>query len=111
MPRSQRISFSVPPTATISFDSVYARFRYGYEHGIGPTARAIAGEVEDYAINVVPSGPLARNDLFDDIRENSLAQTLDVLRNDNVRSDSAVRITNITSPSNGGRSTQSVWYL
>ncbi|MEX2176183.1 MAG: M36 family metallopeptidase, partial [Pirellulaceae bacterium] len=83
------IQFQVPIEASLG--ATYARFRYGYERGIGPRGPALAGEVEDYSINVLENVPIAVNDVFPDaafgdplIQRNSGFDdnALNVLRND-----------------------------
>jgi hypothetical protein len=59
------LTFSVPANAKLGV--TYARFRYGYENGIGPGGAGGAGEVEDYLINVLgdaSTGPVAQDDTF-----------------------------------------------
>jgi hypothetical protein len=53
-------TFNIPADAQLG--DTYARFRYGYERGLGPNGPAIAGEVEDYAIGVLTDQPLANPD-------------------------------------------------
>jgi large repetitive protein len=81
--------FSVPSNAVLG--QTYARFRYGYERGIGPTGPAIAGEVEDLVTDVLQNIPVATPDVFPNrsltppdpfIKLNSVDNPLDVLRND-----------------------------
>ncbi|HIN53403.1 MAG TPA: hypothetical protein EYM79_03755, partial [Planctomycetes bacterium] len=53
-------TFNIPAGAQLG--DTYARFRYGYERGLGPNGAALAGEVEDYAIGVLTDQPLAVDD-------------------------------------------------
>lgn len=73
------VSFVIPESATTG--AVAARFRYGWEFGIGPTGPALAGEVEDYMINVAGDTPVANPDFFS-VSENSSGNSLAVLTND-----------------------------
>ncbi len=81
--------FSVPSNAALG--QTYARFRYGYERGIGPGGAAIAGEVEDLVTDVLQNIPVATPDVFPNrsltppdpfIKLNTVDNPLDVLRND-----------------------------
>jgi hypothetical protein len=80
------IQFAVPASATLG--PVYARFRYGYETGLGPDGSALAGEVEDYVFDVLANIPVARDDFFGasfgtaPIPQGSANHVLDVLAND-----------------------------
>ena len=52
------LTIAVPEAAEVGL--TYARFRYGYERGIGPAGEALAGEVEDYKILIleyIPNQP------------------------------------------------------
>jgi hypothetical protein len=71
-------SFAVP--STVPLGATYARFRYGYEPDLGPTGPSVAGEVEDYALNVLPSVPLANPDSF--VVSSTQPTPLNVLAND-----------------------------
>lgn len=95
-----RLQFTVPDSATTS--TVFARFRYGYEPDLGPGGSSVAGEVEDYAVDIVPDGPTAFNDSYT-IRENSDRETLSVLVNDETRVGVTISVSSVTVPSNGGR--------
>nr|MCS5630655.1 M36 family metallopeptidase [Pirellulaceae bacterium] len=72
-------AFNIPADAQLG--DTYARFRYGYERGLGPNGAAIAGEVEDYAIGVLTDQPLAVDDRFE-VDVNSDFNTLLVMQND-----------------------------
>ena len=52
---------AVMPTvpASAKLGPTFARFRYAYESDLGPTGPAVAGEVEDYQVTVLPSVPIA----------------------------------------------------
>ena len=56
------VAINVP--AGTALGPVYARFRYGYETGIGPTGAAAAGEVEDHLAVVLDVNPVALPDCF-----------------------------------------------
>jgi hypothetical protein len=72
-------AFSVPVDAQLG--DTYARFRYGYERGLGPNGPALAGEVEDYEILITTDQPLAVND-HDEVDVNSGFKPLLVMEND-----------------------------
>lgn len=79
------LTFPVP--AGIPFGQTYARFRYGYEQDLGPTGPSVAGEVEDYVVNVLPNVPIAVPDVFPGpgqplIKQGTVDNVLDVLAND-----------------------------
>jgi len=87
------LTFSVPANASLG--ATFARFRYGFERGLGPLGAALGGEVEDHATNILQDQAIAVNDIFPDrtrvppddfIKLNSdftdPANQLDVLRND-----------------------------
>ncbi|MFC1759518.1 GEVED domain-containing protein, partial [Planctomycetota bacterium] len=95
------LSFDVPEWA-INSPSV-ARFRYGYEPNLSFTGSSIAGEVEDYNINIEQTGPDAAADSYE-FRRNTGEHRLAVLNNDSVRSG-GLRIQSVTSPSGGGSAT------
>jgi autotransporter-associated beta strand protein len=63
------VSITIPaaPSSVLSTTGpTYARFRYGYETDIGPTGPALAGEVEDYPVFILPANgaPTAVADTF-----------------------------------------------
>ena len=95
---TRTISFNVP-TWAINAPSV-ARFRYGYEPDLSFTGASIAGEVEDYNINIEQTGPEATADSYE-FRRNSGEHRLFVLNNDSFRGGN-VTIDSVTSPSDGG---------
>jgi hypothetical protein len=81
--------FPVPSNAVLG--QTYARFRYGYERGLGPTGTSIAGEVEDLVTDVLQNVPVATPDVFPNrsltppdpfIKLNTVDNPLNVLRND-----------------------------
>jgi hypothetical protein len=79
------LTFTVPDG--IPFGQTYARFRYGYEQDLGPTGPSVAGEVEDYVIDVLPDVPRAVPDVFPRpgeplIKQGTVDNVLDVLAND-----------------------------
>ncbi|MCA9173644.1 MAG: S8 family serine peptidase [Planctomycetales bacterium] len=75
-------SFTVP--AGVDTGTTWARFRYGWEHNLGPNDEAFAGEVEDMMVTVFGNEPVAVNDSYPNIAQNSVFNdnTLDVLSND-----------------------------
>jgi hypothetical protein len=82
---AQDISFFVP--AGLTLGPTFARFRYGYEQNLGPLGAAGAGEVEDYAVNLLANVPVATPDVFPRpgeplIKQGTIDNVLDVLLND-----------------------------
>ncbi|MBT6848237.1 MAG: hypothetical protein HOA14_12570, partial [Planctomycetaceae bacterium] len=73
--------FTFPIPVDAQLGDTYARFRYGYERGLGPNGVALAGEVEDYATIVLTDQPLAVDDRIE-VDVNSDFNTLLVLQND-----------------------------
>jgi hypothetical protein len=98
-PGTNVLTFSVPNSARLG--QTVARFRYGYERGISFRGRAIAGEVEDYQIEVVRGGPTAVEDNFV-VRRNSSDNQLNVLTNDTLRPGTGTVISSVAQPSAGG---------
>jgi hypothetical protein len=75
----RNVSFLVPATARTG--PTFARFRYAYESDLPPIGPAVAGEVEDYFINVLPAVPVANPDVFS-VKEDAEDFPLNVLAND-----------------------------
>lgn len=94
------LTINVPSTAVQGF--TFARFRYGYEPGLSFTGQAVAGEVEDYRVEVVRGGPLAVDDSFTEIRRNSTDNIFNVLSNDEVRANTNTIIASVSDGTNGG---------
>lgn len=76
---THEVSFTMPANAATG--AVPARFRYGWEFGIGPYDAAMAGEIEDYVLNIAGDNPVANPDVFV-VNENTADNSLDVLAND-----------------------------
>ncbi len=93
------LTFQVPSWAVLG--ETYARFRYGYESGLSFTGSSVAGEVEDYLVEVVRGGPTANDDIFS-VRRNSEENELEVLANDIVRPGTGTTIVSVSSPNRGG---------
>ncbi len=93
------LTINVPSWAQLG--DTYARFRYGYERGISYRGRAVAGEVEDYKVEVIKGGPTAVDDSFV-VRRNSKDNQLNVLTNDTLPPGSNTVISAVTTPSAGG---------
>ena len=89
-------SLSFPIPATASGGVTYARFRYGYENGLGATGPALAGEVEDYSVIVLGNRPQATDDAFT-VAQDSSGNLLDVLDNDQVSSVGSISISGVSS--------------
>jgi len=89
------ISITVPSSAVTG--AVRARFRYGWERGLGPTGPALAGEVEDYLVTVSGDVPQAVADTFT-VPQDSVQVVLDVLANDLPSSSGGLRVQSVTSP-------------
>ncbi|MBB75357.1 MAG: hypothetical protein CMJ75_12685 [Planctomycetaceae bacterium] len=93
------LSFLIPATANGGL--TYARFRYGYENGIGATGPALAGEVEDYSVTVLGNRPQAADDAFT-VAQDSSGNLLDVLANDQVSSAGGISISSVSGTDLGG---------
>lgn len=93
------LSFNVP--ASTQPGAKFARFRYAYERGLSFSGRALAGEVEDYVMEVVEGGPTAVNDSYQ-VRRNSKDNFLAVLENDKIQANSGTVISAIAQGSAGG---------
>ena len=98
-------TFTVPDDAQPG--TTFARFRYGYERGIGPTGAAIAGEVEDYAVVIADLGGGNGGGVSVTAVNDAAAATqgdtnvaIDVLSNDS--GDGALTIVSVGAPSQGG---------
>ena len=71
----------MPPNAVPG--NTFARFRYGYENNLPPTGPSPrGGEVEDYVVSVLSDQPIANDDVFDEVDQNTADNPLDVLAND-----------------------------
>lgn len=99
MEGTHRLTFPVPRNATPGV--TFARFRYGYEHLLGPTGRAMAGEVEDHLVRILSDTPDAIDDVFS-VDQNSTANFLDVLANDVASSAGPITILSASATTNGG---------
>jgi hypothetical protein len=93
------ITINVPEEAAVGL--TYARFRYGYERGIGPAGAAMAGEVEDYQVLILDDNPVALDDFFN-CPQNTLNKQLDVLANDFASSTGSLIIVAVGTPDQGG---------
>jgi hypothetical protein len=93
------LNFTVPAGAVTG--PTFARFRYGWERGIGPTGPGMAGEVEDYAVNVRGNYPVANDDTYR-VTQGSSAFSMDVLVNDLPSANGALVISSVGATSNGG---------
>ncbi|MEY4177482.1 MAG: Serine-aspartate repeat-containing protein precursor [Planctomycetota bacterium] len=96
---THNITVQVPTNATSQV--TYARFRYGYERGIGPTGAALVGEVEDYAVQIISDQPLANDDARQ-FTQNSTNNVVDVLTNDFASSQGGLRLQSVGVPDRGG---------
>ena len=97
---SNALTITIPTTATVGL--TFARFRYGYERGIGPTGRALVGEVEDHRLLILDDKPIANDDFFQVDQDTSNNQ-LDVLANDFASSLGPLTIRSIVAtPDQGG---------
>lgn len=94
------VSFNIPDGVTIG--QTFARFRYGYERGIGPTGAAFAGEIEDYQVLVLADEPLAVDDFYN-VDQDTFNNVLSVLDNDFASSTGSITITGVGTPSQGGQ--------
>ncbi|MFM7072577.1 MAG: Ig-like domain-containing protein [Planctomycetota bacterium] len=96
---THNITVQVPANATSQL--TYARFRYGYERGIGPTGAALVGEVEDYAVQIISDQPIANDDVRQ-FNQNSTNNVVDVLTNDFASSQGGLRLQTVGVPNRGG---------
>ncbi len=96
-------SFRVPSAAFPG--ETEARFRLGYERGIGPVGRALAGEVEDYVTSIEEDGgvegPVAADDATT-VPQGSTDVTINVLANDTVAEGRTLSVVSVGSASAGG---------
>jgi len=90
-------SFTVNLPATIPVGLTYLRFRYGTETTLGFAGPSLAGEVEDYAVNVLGTGPTA-NDDFTTVQQFSTDNKIFVLANDVDSVNGQARIVNSSVP-------------
>lgn len=95
-------SIKVPDDAVPGL--TYARYRYAYESGLGPTGPARAGEVEDYVVRILNNTPDAIDDRFD-VNQDSSANQLLVLANDVSSLNGPIFISDVGTPNRGGRVT------
>ncbi len=93
-----KLAFDVPSSAVVG--NTFARFRYGYTRGIGPTGADWAGEVEDHMILVLEDQPIAVDDNFE-IEQDSEDNQLDVLANDFPSTTDSLTIVEVTQPLRG----------
>ncbi len=93
------ITFPVPADAVVG--PTFARFRYGYERGIGPAGAARAGEVEDYQVLILADEPQANDDAFQ-VNQDSTNNELLVLANDFPSSAGNLRVVSVTTPDQNG---------
>lgn len=93
------VTIAVPATATSQ--TTFARFRYGYERGIGPKGPALVGEVEDYAVQIISDSPLANDDAAA-VSQNSSNNSINVMANDFASSAGGLRIQSVGTPNRGG---------
>lgn len=96
---TENITINVPATAKSG--TTYARFRYGYEKGISFTGASLAGEVEDYQVQVISDEPLAIDD-SGSVIQNSSSNIVSVLANDFASSSGGLRIQSLGTPNRGG---------
>jgi hypothetical protein len=93
------VTFPIPAGALTG--PANARVRYGWERGIGPDGPALAGEVEDYVVNVFGDVPQANDDTLA-VNQDSSLNSLNVLANDFASSAGGLKIQSVTSPSTRG---------
>lgn len=93
-----QITFTVPAGAAVG--QSFARFRYGFEPGLGVTGHSRAGEVEDYAVLLLKDEPVAMPDSFE-VEQDAISVPLDVLANDFPSSTGVLAVVNITQPARG----------
>jgi HAMP domain-containing protein len=93
-------TFTFPVPADAELGNTYARFRYGYERGLGPNGPAQAGEVEDYLIPVQTDQPLAVDDRIE-VDVNSGFNALQVRQNDIESSTPPNTVVGVTASDSG----------
>ena len=93
------LSFAAPAGAVLG--TTYARFRYSNQLNVGPTGRALGGEVEDYVVNVVATLELATNDNVT-VSRNSVRNVIDVLANDFALPGEQLEIVTTSGSTSGG---------
>ncbi len=93
------LTFAAPAGAVLG--NTFARFRYSNQLNVGPTGRALGGEVEDYLVNVVATLELASNDTVT-VSRNSVQNTIDVLANDFALPGEQLEIVSTSGSSAGG---------
>ncbi len=92
------LTFAVPAGSAVG--PSFARFRYGYERGIGTTGAAMAGEVEDHGVLILKDEPVANDDNFD-VPQDSINYSLDVMANDFPSSTGVLQVVGVTQPDHG----------
>jgi hypothetical protein len=89
------LTFDVPSDAVVG--NTFARFRYGYTRGIGPTGADWAGEVEDHQVLVLEDQPNARDDFYEIVQDADPTE-LPVLENDFPSTTDTLTIVEVTQP-------------
>lgn len=93
------VSYSIPSNAQLG--GTFARFRLSQDLKTTSIGRSDAGEVEDYAVNIVGTSDTAVDDAFT-VNRNSVANTLDVLANDFRVNNETLQIVSVSGGNNGG---------
>ncbi len=90
-------TISLPIPANALTGPTQARFRYGWERGMGPNGFGSAGEVEDYTVNIFGDSPQAIDDVAS-VNQDSAGNVLNVLSNDFPSSAGGLKIQSANSP-------------
>gem|GEM_PF-6394798 len=90
-------AISMPIPAGALTGPTQARFRYGWERGMTPDGQGLAGEVEDYTVNIFGDSPQAIDDLVS-VDQDSSGNPINPLANDFPSSAGGLKIKSATSP-------------
>ncbi len=96
---SDGVFVDVPATANVG--TTYARFRLSQEAGIGPRGNVDTGEVEDHRFTILGSADVVIDDEFS-VSRNTLANELDVLRNDFQTAETQLTIRSVNTTGTNG---------
>lgn len=92
------LNLDIPNTAKAG--NTFARLRLSTARGVGPTGHSVDGEVEDYAVSLLPTADFAVNDTVT-VRRNSVLNTIDVLANDFKIGNEVLTVTGVGNAAHG----------
>lgn len=92
------LNLDIRNTATAG--NTFARLRLSTTQNMGPTGHAIEGEVEDYAVSLLPTADFAVNDTVT-VRRNSVLNTINVLANDFKIGNEVLTVTGVGNAAHG----------